>query len=70
MSANATWKANAICASTLLVSLFLAAVGLDVAAAQERFITLASATSAQCPSKDAAGTACGVYYADLRERSD
>jgi tungstate transport system substrate-binding protein len=47
MSANAAWKANAISASTLLVSLFLAAVGLDAASAQERFITLGSATSAQ-----------------------
>jgi tungstate transport system substrate-binding protein len=45
VSANATWKANAISASTLLVSLFLAAVGLDAAWAQERFITLGSATS-------------------------
>jgi hypothetical protein len=25
---------------------------------------------AQCPRKDAPGAACGVYYADLRERSD
>jgi hypothetical protein len=25
---------------------------------------------AQCPRKDAPGAACGVYYADLRERSE
>jgi hypothetical protein len=25
---------------------------------------------AQCPRKDAPGAACGVYHADLRERSD
>jgi hypothetical protein len=25
---------------------------------------------AQCPRKDARGAACGVYYADLRERSE
>jgi tungstate transport system substrate-binding protein len=47
VSANATWKANAISASTLLVSLFLAAVGLSAASAQERFITLGSATSTE-----------------------
>jgi tungstate transport system substrate-binding protein len=47
VSANATWKANAISASTLLVSLFLAAVGLSAAWAQERFITLGSATSTE-----------------------
>jgi tungstate transport system substrate-binding protein len=44
MSANATRKANAISASTLLISLFLAAVGLDAAWAQERFITVGSTT--------------------------
>jgi hypothetical protein len=25
---------------------------------------------AECPRKDAPGAACGVFYADLRERSD
>jgi hypothetical protein len=25
---------------------------------------------ANCPRKDAPGAACGVYYADLRERND
>jgi tungstate transport system substrate-binding protein len=47
MSANELWKANAISTSTLLVSLFLAAFGLDAAWAQERFITLGSTTEPQ-----------------------
>jgi hypothetical protein len=39
-------------------------IGGDVLMPDVRHLT------AECPRKDAPGPACGVYYADLRERSD